>query len=398
MSKGQVSQEIEKRIYESSIPIRLKLDPTDSIELTSTSTLPNHFQTFHLLGHRNTYFPFLFKKIKEQWLIPLLLLENNPDSPKFSFNSPDFGGELGIKEQDFWLEYNGIPLKWHYPIGLLYDIEILGKSPKIVIEKSSSNLDRAIEAHLSATKPQNEPKKYPSAPWDLVLHIRKYPNDKLIKSPSPELLKNMFMFSLKEADFIRHGSSKRIMELSKVDQIELLDGLSSHKMSAFILVRHLLGLYTSKLDWSLIQLSPIFKSEKIPINLPKAIPVRLYFNDVESFSEDRYIIYQAPISPILSIPPKNDIFGEPHSVEYKFTSLLDSIQSIISDNESISKLVGKTDESSAKQNSNIEDWSLNWDCITQGISISWEIPLLWISDNLSYPDSFLHLVLTRSRR
>ncbi|OMJ18853.1 Autophagy protein 5 [Smittium culicis] len=408
MSKGQLSQEIEKRIYEAAIPIRLRLDPTDSIELTSTPSLPSHFQTFHILGHRNSYFPFLFSKIKEQWLIPLLLLENNAGTSKFSSKSHNIDQELGIRENEFWLEYNGTPLKWHYPIGLLYDIEVKAGKKPIIKEKPTSTLEAAIESHMKTHNITKNEKNLPlSSPWDLVLHLRKYPNDKIIKSPSIDLLKSMYMFSLKEADFIRHGSSKRVMELSKIDQTELLDGLSTHKMSTFILVRHLLGLYASKFDWSAIESSPTLKSDKIPLGLPKAIPVKLYFNGSDSFSEDRYVVFQAPVSPIQNTIPINNIFGEPQPSEYRFTTLFDAIDSLINENNSLHNVIYKNiTQPSTLPNSNSQgspmahnssNWTTFWDCTLQGIDLSPNIPLLWLSDNLSYPDSFLHIVLSKKK-
>jgi autophagy-related protein 5 len=27
-----------------------------------------------------------------------------------------------IKNNEIWLDFNGLPLKWHYPIGLLFDL------------------------------------------------------------------------------------------------------------------------------------------------------------------------------------------------------------------------------------------------------------------------------------
>lgn len=55
----------------------------------------------------------------------------------------------------------------------------------------------------------------------LTLHLASPPVDKLLMGPSTEACKAMFMNQLKEADFVRWGSTKRVTGLRKGDQ----DGL-----------------------------------------------------------------------------------------------------------------------------------------------------------------------------
>ena len=55
----------------------------------------------------------------------------------------------------------------------------------------------------------------------LTLHLASPPTDKLLMTPSQESCKQMFMAQLKEADFLRWGSTKRVTGLRKQDQ----DGL-----------------------------------------------------------------------------------------------------------------------------------------------------------------------------
>lgn len=54
------------------------------------------------------------------------------------------------KEDDVWLSYNEIPLKWHIPIGLLFDNLV---SDDIL-------------------------------PWQITVNFKKYPEDVLFKSPN----------------------------------------------------------------------------------------------------------------------------------------------------------------------------------------------------------------------
>ena len=84
----------------------------------------------------------------------------------------------------------------HLPLGLLYDMHTT--STKLV-----SNLE-------SQTQPMR-----------LTLHLASPPADKLLMLPSQENCKQMFMAQLKEADFLRWGSTKRVTGLRKQDQ----DGL-----------------------------------------------------------------------------------------------------------------------------------------------------------------------------
>lgn len=54
-------------------------------------------------------------------------------------------------DNEMWLDYNGQPLKWHYPIGFLYDLYC----------GSDSQL-----------------------PWTLTVHFTKFPESILLRCPN----------------------------------------------------------------------------------------------------------------------------------------------------------------------------------------------------------------------
>ncbi|KAI9315603.1 autophagy-related protein 5, partial [Dichotomocladium elegans] len=93
-----------------------------------------------------------------------------------------------------WYEYQGQPLKWHYPIGLLYDLQ------------GGAEL-----------------------PWRITIRFSGFPTDKLLRNPSVESAQDMFMAMVKQADFLRHGTTKRVMNLSKSDQTQLWRSLWSDR-------------------------------------------------------------------------------------------------------------------------------------------------------------------------
>ncbi|PVU89434.1 hypothetical protein BB559_005104 [Furculomyces boomerangus] len=399
MARGQVGQEIEKRLCEGAIPLRLTLDPTDSVELMATPTLPKPFQSYYILGPRASYFPFLYKQIKEEWLFPILMQEyiGTGRFKDGNLRETNWEQEFKIRENEIWLEYNGAPLKWHYPIGLLYDIEVLGLGRSKKKEGKEGVIDKAIKEYRE-TDPIRESEKSgiegnKRVPWDLVLHLRKFPSDKLIKSPSTILLKDIYMSMLKEADYVRNGSSKRVMDMSKSDQIGFLVGIEKMKVSAFQTVRRLQG--DSGIDWAVVASASQdnktglsmsgFGADKLPETVPKAVPIRCYVireSKGKGYTDDDgFLVLQAPISVFVSQEEQKSklkAFGlEPQTLKLEWTTTRRAVFSILEEN-------GLLDQ-------NEEEMGKSWVCLTQGIRVPWEAPILWASDNLGYADNFLHL-------
>ncbi|KAJ2367261.1 autophagy protein 5 [Coemansia sp. RSA 2610] len=299
------------------IPIELQLAAADAIELLASAVLPDPFQSFYMLIPRINYLPFITGRVKEQWLDPMLELSG--------IRTMD---DKAIKESDIWLEFNGQPLKWHYPAGLLYDMLV-------------SNVDGE-----------------PLLPWSLTLHVRKFPVGKLIPQPSTQLMRDMFMAMIKEADFIRNGSTKRVMDLAKSDQMQLLDGLERHSFEKYFAIHSII---VPSQD------SKAVTPAKGRSTVPKAIPLRFYMlpgKEEQGAKPDisQFHVSQLPV-------PLNKEGGEPTTVADAFGLCYE-----IADTSSSAFVTDCT-------------------CLCQGISIPWETPVTWLADNLFYADCFLHLVV-----
>jgi len=71
-------------------------------------------------------------------------------------------------------------------------------------------------------------------PWKLVLHFTDFPADVLIPlDEAGKIHHDAFINSVKEADFLRNGSAKVIMGLSKDDSTTLWQSVQQHDMTLF---------------------------------------------------------------------------------------------------------------------------------------------------------------------
>ncbi|XP_028653485.1 autophagy protein 5 isoform X1 [Erpetoichthys calabaricus] len=99
---------------------------------------------------------------------------------------------------EMWFEYEGTPLKWHYPIGLLFDL------------------------HASHT----------ALPWSITVHFKDFPEKDLLHCPSNSVIEAHFMSSIKEADALKH-KGQVINEMQKKDHKQLWMGLQNDKFDQF---------------------------------------------------------------------------------------------------------------------------------------------------------------------
>ncbi|KAL0074049.1 autophagy protein Apg5-domain-containing protein [Phycomyces blakesleeanus] len=220
---------------------------------------------------------------------------------------------LGIQTQpeNVWYDYNGEPLKWHFPIGLLYDLY------NFPISQVPTFGEKA------------------SLPWRINIHFDEFPIDKILRNPTLDTTQDMFMSMLKEADFLRHGTTKRVMNMSKRDQTQLWQSLVQGKYSEYWSVnKHLLE----------------------NGQLARHIPLRLYMP------------YKCP--PIQELVPGNT---EEHPL-----LIGDAMTRILPD------LFPSDDQEECDAIP-----------VIHGVPLPLDTPLGWASDNLCFADNFLHIVISK---
>ena len=94
-----------------------------------------------------------------------------------------------------WLEWNGVPLKWNYPVGLLYDV-----CQSLTPNGGSTVFSITIRFH------------------------KNFPEDEVLFWPKVEDVEIFFMSTIKEADAIKHRSSV-MSSLHKRDYQQLWSSL-----------------------------------------------------------------------------------------------------------------------------------------------------------------------------
>ncbi|POW19518.1 hypothetical protein PSHT_04561 [Puccinia striiformis] len=175
-------------IWEGSIPISFVLEPS---ELPSGSD--RGVEAFYTSAPRMSYLSLLVPIVKTN-LIGLCLDDNSLST---------------MKEENVWFEHapSKVALKWHWPIGLIYDT-LLASLP-------SSSL---------------------GLPLQVTVHLNPVPADKGLLPNSIPVCREAFMSQIKEADFVRWGSTRRVTNLRQREAESLWEGLVEHDFDKFWLV------------------------------------------------------------------------------------------------------------------------------------------------------------------
>jgi len=256
-------REVLREIWEGKLPICFELNSEDVFGLKQPDKI-------YLMVPRLSYFPLVLDKVKKHFI-------------RYVSNDKN--------DQDLWLEYNGQPLKWHYPIGVLFDIHI----------GSDVNL-----------------------PWNIIVHFEKFPNT-IFKFNNKELVESYFLSCLKEADILKH-KQQIVTNMLKKDHNQLWLGLQNDKFDQF---------------WAINRKLMEVSDEQ---NYFKHIPFRCYYNE-------GYI--QRLVKPVTD--------------DGNVKTLDDLLSELFPDKQVYVR--------------------------THGIVLPSDIPLQWMSEHLSYPDNFLHLIV-----
>lgn len=163
-------REILREIWDGRLPVCFNLAEQE----LNTIQQP---EPFYLMVPRLSYFPLVTDKVRKH-----------------------FARHVSPEHQDgeLWLEYSGQPLKWHYPIGVLFDLYAY---------------DTAL-------------------PWSLTVHFQKFPENELLHCPSKEAVEAYFMATIKEADALKHRG-QIINNMQKRDHNQLWLGLQNDKFDQF---------------------------------------------------------------------------------------------------------------------------------------------------------------------
>ncbi|CAO3652951.1 unnamed protein product [Cunninghamella blakesleeana] len=281
---ADVDKDISKSIWYGKLPVEIVIQ--DDINESFFFEVPRYY-----------YLPMITSQIQS-------LLSNN-----------------NLESQFIWYEYNSEPLKWHYPIGLLYDLLTYTSSAEQVQEQENSS-NQVL-------------------PWRLILHQDSYPDNIILKNPSLDIIQDMYMSMIKEADFLRHGTTKKVMNLSKNDQSQLWQALSSESYDEF---------------WSVNE--HILDNKGVSL---RYVPIRLYLPKQSPVIQDA-----------VSFTKEN---GEDLLLIDVLKQLLPNL-SILSNNDA--------DGNNQRQNIFVK---------IHGIHLPLNTPIKWASNHLSYPDNFLHFVI-----
>ncbi|KAF2759275.1 autophagy protein 5 [Pseudovirgaria hyperparasitica] len=166
---------------------------------------------------RVSYWPFLLPRIHSFFATSLI-------NPEVSFS-------------DGWLSFEDVPLKWQYPMGLLYDL-YAGTEPfrpdTSAPAAATPTPEESNEAEQSGALPRPGSSSSSTQPWKLVLHFTDWPQEHLVQlDDQGKHMQDAYINAVKEADFLRNGSAKVVMSLSKQDSTTLYSAVQDHSLQSY---------------------------------------------------------------------------------------------------------------------------------------------------------------------
>ncbi|VDD76110.1 unnamed protein product [Mesocestoides corti] len=322
---------------------------------------------FFALVPRVTYFPLVLDKIVRQLYsqtqsISSSVAHHTSNSDLTGENSPSQTNTEAANKavSSYWLAFDNIPLKWHYPVGLLFDM--FGSPSRL--------------------------------PWEISIHFDDYPSDILLAPPvSRSAIESIFLATLKEADQLKHrgpgGQGPVFGRLLPQDQRNLWNGLLQHRFDLF---------------WSInkrfMQGTPVQSSLPLPPpttpNVSSADgsaddsrPTQIVSEDpaavmvatgaMKAFRHCPFRVYFAPqASPSVPLPPTY--------LQTLVSPFTDSNRTPATFSDVITTIF-----KSCGDDLKYEDFVF----LVHGVTVPLKTPAQWMCEHMAYPDNFVHVVARR---
>ncbi|KAH0387129.1 autophagy protein 5, partial [Aureobasidium melanogenum] len=178
---------IQKKVWAGSLPLEIRLASADCRTYDETDP-------YLINVPRLSYLAFLLPRL-HTFFSPQLI------DPSIPFHNA-------------WLSFEHVALKYHYPIGLLYDL-FSGAAPSNPEDDGTEDVEELL-------------------PWKLVLRYSEFPDEQLMGLDGEgKVLKDCFVNAVKEADVIRNGKGNVYMGLSKDDSDNLWQAVQDHNLAKF---------------------------------------------------------------------------------------------------------------------------------------------------------------------
>ncbi|XKL67435.1 hypothetical protein PGB90_002926 [Kerria lacca] len=176
-------REVLRDIWDGKLPVCFNINDEEICDLQTP-------ESYYLMIPRLSYFPLVWDKILIFHSRIFCIQKVKKHFVKHIHSDR--------QEMEMWLDYNGTPLKWHYPVGLLYDLY-------------------AYDTQL---------------PWTVTVHFEKFPENEILHCNSREVVESHFMSTVKEADALKHRG-QIISTMQKKEHTQLWLGLQNDKFDQF---------------------------------------------------------------------------------------------------------------------------------------------------------------------
>ncbi|CAG0885780.1 unnamed protein product [Cyprideis torosa] len=173
-------REILTTLWEGKIPVQIELAAEDNISFGRTDPL-------FLLIPRVSYLPLFADRIRKHF------------EKCLTSSVEEAGNASSSRSEDLWLESNTfrVPLKWHVPVGVLFDL--FGQE---------------------------------KVPWELTARFSNFPSNVVMRFPSKEAVESVFLYTVKEAAAIKQMTAV-MSKMQRQEHSQLWLGLINDRFDQF---------------------------------------------------------------------------------------------------------------------------------------------------------------------